>query len=33
MIDWKGRLGWATSTRLMPVAYMTPAHPAPVLPF
>src|SRR6185503_18020441 len=28
MIDWKGRLGWATSTRLMPVAYMTPAHPA-----
>lgn len=33
MIDWKGRLGWAYSTKLMPVAYMTPADPAPVVPF
>jgi beta-aspartyl-peptidase (threonine type) len=33
MIDWTGRLGWAHSTRLMPVAYVTPREPGPVLPF
>ena len=33
MIDWKGRLGWAYSTELMPVAYMTPADVGPVVLF
>lgn len=33
MVDWKGRLGWAQSTPLMPVGYMTAGQPAPVLPF
>ena len=33
MIDWKGRLGWAHGTPLMPVGFMSPAHGAPVLPF
>ena len=32
-IDWKGRLGWAHSTPLMPVGFMTPAHDAPALTF
>jgi beta-aspartyl-peptidase (threonine type) len=33
MIDWRGRLGWAQSTPLMPVGFMSPAHDGPVLPF
>lgn len=32
-IDWKGRLGWAHSTPLMPVGFMSPAHGAPALTF
>jgi len=32
-IDWKGRLGWAHSTPLMPVGFMTPGHDAPALTF
>lgn len=32
-IDWKGRLGWAHSTPLMPVGFMTPGHDAPTLTF
>jgi len=32
-IDWKGRLGWAHSTPLMPVGYMSPGHDAPALTF
>ena len=32
-IDWKGRLGWAHSTPLMPVGFMSPDHDAPALTF
>ena len=32
-VDWRGRLGWAHSTPLMPVGYMTPAHDSPALTF
>jgi isoaspartyl peptidase/L-asparaginase-like protein (Ntn-hydrolase superfamily) len=32
-VDWKGRLGWAQSTSLMPVGLMSPVHEAPYLPF
>jgi len=32
-IDWRGRLGWAHSTLLMPVGFMTPGHDAPALTF
>ena len=32
-IDWKGRLGWAHSTPLMPVGFMAPALDAPTLTF
>jgi beta-aspartyl-peptidase (threonine type) len=32
-IDWRGRLGWAHSTPLMPVGFMTPGHDAPALAF
>jgi L-asparaginase / beta-aspartyl-peptidase len=32
-IDWKGRLGWAHSTPLMPVGFMAPGHDAPMLTF
>jgi beta-aspartyl-peptidase (threonine type) len=32
-IDWKGRLGWAHSTPLMPVGFMSPGHDAPALTF
>jgi len=32
-IDWKGRLGWAHSTPLMPVGFMAPDHDAPTLTF
>ncbi len=33
LLDWRGRPGWATSTRLMPVALMAPALAEPRLPF
>jgi L-asparaginase / beta-aspartyl-peptidase len=32
-IDWRGRLGWAHSTSLMPVGFMAPGHDAPALTF
>ncbi len=32
-IDWKGRLGWAHSTPLMPVGFMSPGHDAPPLTY
>ena len=32
-IDWKGRLGWAHSTPLMPVGFMAPGLDAPALTF
>jgi beta-aspartyl-peptidase (threonine type) len=32
-IDWKGRLGWAHSTPVMPVGFMSPGHDAPALTF
>lgn len=32
-IDWKGRLGWAHSTPLMPVGYMSPGLDTPALTF
>jgi beta-aspartyl-peptidase (threonine type) len=33
LVDWRGRIGWAQSTRLMPVGFMSPAHAEPELPF
>jgi beta-aspartyl-peptidase (threonine type) len=33
LVDWKGRIGWAHSTPLMPVGWMSPGQAAPVLPF
>jgi beta-aspartyl-peptidase (threonine type) len=33
LVDWRGRVGWACSTILMPVGYMSPAHAEPELPF
>ncbi len=33
LVDWKGRMGWAHSTPLMPVGVMSPSHAAPVIPF
>jgi beta-aspartyl-peptidase (threonine type) len=33
LIDWRGRPGFATSTRLMPVAFMSPALDEPRVPF
>jgi beta-aspartyl-peptidase (threonine type) len=33
LVDWRGRLGWAASTALMPVGLMSPAHAEPELPF
>jgi L-asparaginase / beta-aspartyl-peptidase len=33
LIDWRGRVGFATSTRLMPVAIMTPTLDEPRVPF
>jgi len=33
IIDWRGRPGYATSTRLMPVAVMSPTHDEPQVPF
>ena len=32
-IDWKGRLGWAHSTPLMPVGFMSPDRDVPALTF
>ena len=32
-VDWRGRLGWAHSTPLMPVGFMTPNHDEPALAF
>ena len=33
LLDWRGRVGWAHSTPLMPVGWLSPAHPDPVIPF
>jgi L-asparaginase / beta-aspartyl-peptidase len=33
LVDWRGRVGYAQSTRLMPVAWMSPALDAPRVPF
>jgi beta-aspartyl-peptidase (threonine type) len=33
LLDWRGRVGWANSTPLMPVAVMSPSHAAPDIPF
>jgi beta-aspartyl-peptidase (threonine type) len=33
IVDWRGRIGWAHSTRLMPVAWMSPARTEPAVPF
>lgn len=33
LVDWRGRLGWACSTALMPVGLMSPRHLEPELPF
>jgi beta-aspartyl-peptidase (threonine type) len=33
LVDWRGRVGYAQSTTLMPVAWMSPALDAPRVPF
>jgi beta-aspartyl-peptidase (threonine type) len=33
LVDWRGRVGWSRSTKLMPVGFMSPAHAEPELPF
>jgi L-asparaginase / beta-aspartyl-peptidase len=33
LVDWRGRMGWARSTTLMPVGLMSPRHAEPELPF
>ena len=33
LVDWRGRVGWARSTILMPVGLMSPRHTEPELPF
>ena len=33
LVDWRGRVGWACSTTLMPVGLMSPRHAEPELPF
>jgi beta-aspartyl-peptidase (threonine type) len=33
LVDWKGRIGWAHSTPLMPIGWMSPGQVAPVIPF
>src|SRR5947208_6006105 len=33
LLDWRGRMGWAHSTPLMPVALMSPAFAEPRVPF
>ena len=33
VVDWRGRIGYAQSTALMPVGWMTPSLGEPALPF
>jgi L-asparaginase / beta-aspartyl-peptidase len=33
VVDWRGRMGWAASTALMPVGLMSPGRAEPELPF
>jgi hypothetical protein len=33
VMDWRGRMGWARSTVLMPVGLMSPGRAEPELPF
>ena len=33
LLDWRGRVGWAHSTPFMPVGWISPAYPDPVIPF
>ena len=33
LLDWRGRMGWARSTVLMPVGLMSPRHAEPEVPF
>jgi L-asparaginase / beta-aspartyl-peptidase len=33
VLDWRGRIGWAQSTPLMPVGWMAPSEPEPRLAF
>ena len=33
LVDWRGRIGFAHSTPLMPVAWMSPALAEPAVPF
>jgi len=33
LLDWRGRIGWAHSTRLMPVAFMSPTFGEPRVSF
>src|SRR5262249_55756274 len=33
LLDWRGRVGYAQSTRLMPVGWMSPSHREPEVPF
>ena len=33
LLDWRGRVGWAHSTPLLPVGWISPTQSAPVLPF
>lgn len=33
LMDWRGRVGYGYTTPFMPVAWMTPANPSPIIPF
>ena len=33
LLDWRGRMGWAHSTPLLPVGWISPTQPDPVIPF
>ena len=33
LMDWRGRVGWAHSTPLLPVGWISPAQSTPVIPF
>ena len=33
LLDWRGRVGWAHSTSFMPVGWISPTQPDPVIPF
>jgi beta-aspartyl-peptidase (threonine type) len=33
LVDWRGRVGWAQSTPLMPIGWMSPACATPRIPF